>query len=60
MKNLLSPYLDKLMLVFVDGILVYSKTNEEHEEHLVGILKFVKDHMIYAKFNKYDFFQSHV
>lgn len=56
MKNAVNPYLDKFVLVFVDEILVYSKTNEEHEEHLATILQLLREHKLYAKFNKCDFF----
>ena len=39
MNNILSNYLDKLVLVFIDGILVYTKSKEEHEEHLRIVLR---------------------
>jgi len=55
-NNVLNKYLDKLTLVFVDDILVYSKTKEEHEEHLKLVLHVLRDHQLYAKYSKCDFF----
>jgi hypothetical protein len=44
MNNVLNKYLDKFVLVFVDDILVYSKTKEEHEEHLRMVLQVLREH----------------
>jgi hypothetical protein len=60
MNNILSKYLDKFVLVFVDDILVYSKTREEHEEHLRMVLQVLREHQLYAKFIKCDFFQKEI
>lgn len=60
MNNILNPYLDKFDLVFVDDILVYSKTTEEHEEHLIVVLELLRGNELYAKLNKCDFFQTQV
>ena len=49
------PYLDKFVVVFVDDILIYSKSEEEHEDHLRIVLQVLKDHELYAKFNKCEF-----
>ena len=38
MNNIFSKYLDKFVLVFIDDILVYFKSKEEHEEHLLIVL----------------------
>nr|GEV54128.1 putative reverse transcriptase domain-containing protein [Tanacetum cinerariifolium] len=48
------PYLDKFMIVFIDDILIYSKTKLEHEKHLKLILELLKEEL-YAKFSKYEF-----
>jgi hypothetical protein len=58
MNNIFSQYLDKLVLVFTDDILVYSKIEEEHEEHLRIVLQTLRKHKLYAKFDKCDFYQK--
>ena len=54
------PELDKLVVVFIDDILIYSKTKEEHEEHLRIILQRLRDHKLYAKFSKCEFWMNKV
>nr|GEY31794.1 putative ribonuclease H-like domain-containing protein [Tanacetum cinerariifolium] len=46
------PYLDKFVIVFIDDILIYSKDEKEHEEHLKTILELLKKEELYAKFSK--------
>ena len=60
MHNVLSKYLDKLLFVFIDDILIYSKTKEEHDEHLKIILQVLIEHHLYAKFNKCDFYKDKI
>jgi hypothetical protein len=60
MNSIFSQYLDKFVLVFIDDILVYSKTEEEHEEHLRIVLQTLRKHKLYAKFNKCDFYQKEI
>jgi hypothetical protein len=60
MNNIFSQYLDKFVLVFIDDILVYSKTEEEHEEHLRIVLQTLRKHKLYAKFDKCDFYQKKI
>jgi hypothetical protein len=60
MNNMLIKYLDKFVLVFIDDILIYSKTKEEHEEHLKLVLQVLREHWLYAKYNKCDFFQKQI
>ncbi|WVZ53910.1 hypothetical protein U9M48_004796 [Paspalum notatum var. saurae] len=48
-------YLDKFVVVFIDDILIYSKTEEEHEEHLRLVLQKLRDHKLYAKLSKCEF-----
>nr|GEW46741.1 putative reverse transcriptase domain-containing protein [Tanacetum cinerariifolium] len=49
------PYLDKFVIVFIDDILIYSKSKQEHEGHLKLILELLKKEQLYAKFSKCEF-----
>ena len=52
MNKVFMEYLDKFVVVFIDDILVYSKSEEEHEDHLRLVLQKLKDNQLYAKFSK--------
>ncbi|GJZ47986.1 hypothetical protein Tco_0601818 [Tanacetum coccineum] len=52
MNRVCRPYLDKFVIVFIDDILFYSKTQEEHVEHLRLVLELLKKEKLYAKFSK--------
>jgi hypothetical protein len=60
MNSIFNQYLDKFMVVFIDDILVYSKTEEEHDEHLSIVLQALRKHKLYAKFDKCDFYQKEI
>ncbi|GKC62454.1 putative reverse transcriptase domain-containing protein [Tanacetum coccineum] len=55
MNRVCKPYLDKFVIVFIDDILIYSKSKQEHEEHLKLILELLKKEELYAKFSKCEF-----
>ncbi|GJS44086.1 putative reverse transcriptase domain-containing protein [Tanacetum coccineum] len=55
MNRVCKPYLDKFVIVFIDDILIYSKTKQEHEEHLKLILELLKKEELHAKFSKCEF-----
>ncbi|GKE10195.1 putative reverse transcriptase domain-containing protein [Tanacetum coccineum] len=60
MNRVCKPYLDRFMIVFIDDILIYSKSIKEHEGHLKLILKLLKEEELYAKFSKCEFWLSKV
>jgi len=60
MNRVFHPYLDKFVVVFIDDILVYSKSKEEHAEHLRIVLSTLTRHKLYAKFKKCDFWMEKV
>nr|GFA58475.1 putative reverse transcriptase domain-containing protein [Tanacetum cinerariifolium] len=55
MNRVYKPYLDKFVIVFIDDILIYSKDEKEHEEHLKAIIELRKKEELYAKFSKCEF-----
>ena len=55
MHRVFQPYLDQFVVVFVDDILIYSQYEEEHEDHLRVVLQLLRDHQLYAKFTKCEF-----
>jgi hypothetical protein len=60
MNQVFQPYLDKFVVVFIDDILVYSNSFEEHEEHLRQTLQTLRDHQLYAKLSKCEFWLKRV
>nr|AAT69617.1 putative polyprotein [Oryza sativa Japonica Group] len=60
MNKVFMEFLDKFVVVFIDDILIYSKSEDEHEEHLRLVLEKLKEHQLYAKFSKCDFWLSEV
>ena len=60
MHRVFQRYLDKFVVVFVDDILIYSQSEEEHEDHLRVVLQLLRDHQLYAKFSKCEFWLTEV
>jgi hypothetical protein len=60
MNGVFRDYLDKLVIVFLDDILVYSKSEEEHEQHLRMVLQVFREHQLYAKLRKCLFYQRQI
>ena len=60
MMDVLRPFLDKFVVVYIDDILIYSKSPEEHAEHVRLVLQRLRQHKLYAKLSKCAFFQRKV
>nr|GEV30188.1 hypothetical protein [Tanacetum cinerariifolium] len=60
MNRVCKPYLDKFVIVFINDILIYSRSEEEHEAHLKTILDLLKEEKLYAKFLKCEFWLKEV
>ncbi|KAD4180551.1 hypothetical protein E3N88_29142 [Mikania micrantha] len=60
MNRVCKPYLDQFVIVFIDDILIYSKSKTEHEQHLRKILELLKEQKLYAKFSKCEFWLREV
>ncbi|XP_073279525.1 uncharacterized protein [Primulina huaijiensis] len=60
MNGVFKPYLDSFVIVFIDDILIYSKTRDLHKEHLRIVLQQLRDNQLYAKFKKCEFWLEQV
>jgi hypothetical protein len=60
MNKVFMEYLDKFVVVFIDDILIFSKMEEEHEEHLRFVLEKLRSNQLYAKFSKCEFWLTEV
>ena len=60
MHRVFQPYLDRFVVVYVDDILIYSQSEEEHEDHLRIVLQALKEHQLYAKCSKCEFWLTEV
>jgi hypothetical protein len=60
MNSVFMPELDKFVVVFIDDILIYSKTKEDHANHIRVVLQRLRDHRLYAKFSKCEFWLDSV
>ena len=55
MNRVFRPFLDQFVIIFIDDVLVYSRSEEEHEQHLRLVLQTLREHQLYAKFSKCEF-----
>jgi hypothetical protein len=60
MNKVFMEYLDKFMVVFIDDILIFSKNEEEHDEHLRLVLQKLRENQLYAKLSKCEFWLKEV
>ena len=60
MNSIFNKYLDQFVLIFIDDILIYSKMEEEHQQHLRIVLQTLRDHQLYANFDKCEFFKKEI
>lgn len=60
MNRIFRPYLDRFVVVFIDDILIYSRDESEHDEHLRIVLQTLRDKQLFAKFSKCEFWLREV
>jgi hypothetical protein len=60
MNGIFREYLYKFVIVVLDDILIYSKLEEEHEQHLRMVLQLLREHQLYAKLSKCSFYQKQI
>ncbi|MCI29905.1 retrotransposon protein, partial [Trifolium medium] len=60
MNRIFHPFLDKFVVVFIDDILIYSRSEEEHAEHLRIVLQVLKEKKLYAKLSKCEFWMKEI
>jgi len=60
MNKIFQPYLDQFVVVFIDDILIYSESREEHVEHLRVVLEILIEHQLYRKLSKCEFWLEEV
>ena len=60
MNRVFEDYLDKFVIVFIDDILIYSRSKEDHAEHLTLVLQRLQEKQLYAKFKKCEFWMHQV
>ena len=60
MNSVFMPELDKFVVMFIDDILIYSDNEADHAKHLRVVLSRLKEHKLYAKFSKFEFWLKKV
>ena len=59
-QDILRPHLDKFVIVYIDDILIYSKDEDEHVHHVCKVLELLREHKMYGKVTKCEFFKESV
>ena len=60
MNGVFQPYLDKFVIVFIDNILVYSKSKQKHQQHLKVVLQTLRENQLYTKLSKCEFWLDQI
>ncbi len=60
LNNIIRPLLDDFVVIYLDDVLIYSKSLKEHKEHVHKVLTLLREHKLYAKSSKYAFAQTEV
>ena len=60
MNDILQPYIDKFVIVYLDDILIFSRTKDDHQKHLRLVLTALKEHQLWGKASKCEFFKSSI
>src|SRR5260370_36256759 len=60
MQQTFRQYLDDFVIVFLDDVLIYSKSKQDHEQHVRTVLQVLRDKQLYAKLSKCEFFQNEI
>ena len=60
MNGVFREYLDKFVILYLDDILIYSKSEEEHEQHLRMVLQVLRENILYAKISKCIIYQKKI
>ena len=60
MNGMFHEYLDKFIQIFIDDVLIYSRTTKDHDKHLRLVLQCLREHKLYGKLSKCSFYQSRI
>ena len=60
MQSIFGPHLDHFVIVFLDDILIFSKTLQEHQKHVKKVLELLRENKLYAKMSKCEFFKEEI
>ena len=60
MNRVFKPYIDRFIIIFIDDILIYSRSDEEHNHHLILTLDILRRNKLYGKMSKCEFYVSHI